>query len=123
MSAGTAWTIKDVPNAAPSDFSQSLPNDSAIALTNVRFWCCKSDQNSASRQMRRSATSRLIGCNMINAKKKTAARRPIRNPIRWFDQAAVAFRFPCLPSRTYAPRPVAKYGGAAGMGQVRTSPL
>ena len=60
-----------------------------------------------------------------NAKRKTASRRSLRNPIRCFDQAATiaaAFRFLRQPSRPNAPRPVAKSGRAAGSGVVPLLP-
>ena len=47
------------------------------------------------------AKSKLMHCNMIDAKRKTATRRPVRNLIRCFDQAAAGAKgFINPPSRS-----------------------
>jgi len=73
----------------------------------------------------RTSTSKLS--IMLSTHRKTASRRPLRNPIRCFDQAAARaaefFRFLRQPSRPNAPRPVAKRGRAAGSGVAVTLTL
>ena len=73
-----------------------------------------------------------VGAHVILAvrdpgKGEAAGRRPLRNPIRCFDQVlatAAAFRFLRQPSRPNAPRPLAKSGSAAGTGvSICPSPL
>ena len=62
-------------------------------------------------------------CNMIGANRKTASRRSLQNPIKFFDQAAAtaaAFRFRRQPNTPIMPRPSAKRGRAAGMGNLST---
>ena len=59
--------------------------------------------------------------------RKTASRRSLRNPIRFFGQAAAIaaafFRFLRQPSKPNAPSPEAKSGRAAGKGVPRLEEL